>query len=188
MERPYARLEEGGVQYTGPSASNQSAADLRIGVFGPRATDLVRLPEISRLLSGLNVSGKNFSLIAIPSEAAWGRASKDLVNAIYQDHALALVALDRASSHLAEQIAVKAFIPVLAISSDRSLTSTNIPWIFRLPERTSLEEAVKCLSAAITQAGPNRSGIREVLASGKTLAGLRFESNGEAKEQFPLRP
>jgi hypothetical protein len=41
---------------------------------------------------------------------------------------------------------------------------------------------VICLSAAIAQAGPNRSGIREVLASGRALAGVRFESTGEAKE------
>ncbi len=116
------------------------------------------------------------------SEGAWGKASNDLVNAVYRDHVLAVIALGRASSHLAEQIAVKSFVPVLAISADRSLTSTNIPWIFRLPEGTSLEDAVICLSAAMAQAGPNRSGIREVLASGRALAGVRFESSGEAKE------
>ena len=31
------------------------------------------------------------------------------------------------------------------------------------------------------QAGPNRSGIREFLASGKPLAGMRFEATGEVK-------
>lgn len=39
--------------------------------------------------------------------------------------------------------AVKPFVPVVAISSDRALTSTNLPWIFRLPEGTALDEAVK---------------------------------------------
>ena len=61
------------------------------------------------------------------SEVAWGKASNELVNAVYQDHVLALIALDRASSHLAEQIAVKSFVPVIAISSDHALTTTNIP-------------------------------------------------------------
>jgi branched-chain amino acid transport system substrate-binding protein len=182
MEKPYAQVGEGGVQYSGPSATDQSASDLRIGVFGPHADEVVRAPEISRLLSSLNATGKNFSLVAVPSEAAWGKASNDLVNAVYQDHVLALIALDRASSHLAEQIAVKSFVPVVAISSDRALTSTNIPWIFRLREGTALEEAVKCVAAAIMRAGPNRSGIREVLASGKSLVGMRFESTGEVKE------
>ena len=73
---------------------------------------------------------------------------------IYQDHVLALIALDRPSSHLAEQIAVKSFVPVVAISSDRALTSTNIPWIFRLPEGTPFEQALQSLSAAIEQARP----------------------------------
>ena len=101
------------------------------------------------------------------------------MNAIYKDHVLALVALDRPSSHLAEQIAVKAFVPVVAISSDLALTSTNIPWIFRLPEGTPLEQALRSLSAAIEQVGPNRASIRESLASGKPLAGIRFDSTGE---------
>jgi ABC-type branched-subunit amino acid transport system substrate-binding protein len=182
MEKPYAQAGEGGVQYVGPSAPDQSPGELRIAVFGPRADELVHSPDISALLSTLNASDKNLSLVAVPSEAAWGKASSDLVHSVYQDHVVALIALDRASSHLAEQIAVKSFVPVIAISSDRALTSTNIPWIFRLPEGTSLEQAVKCLSAAIAQAGPNRSSVRGVLASGKPLAGVRFASTGEAKE------
>jgi phosphoribosylcarboxyaminoimidazole (NCAIR) mutase len=103
------------------------------------------------------------------------------VNAIYQEHVLAVIALDRLSSHLAEQIAVKSFVPVVAISSDRALTSTNIPWIFRLPEGTPLQQALRCLSTAIKQAGPNRAGIRDLLASGKPLEGIHFEPTGEPK-------
>ena len=118
-------------------------------------------------------------LVPIPAESSWGKSSDDLVRAIYQDHVLALIALDRNSSHLAEQIGVKAFVPVVAISSDRALTSTNIPWIFRLPEGTPPEQALRSLSAAIAQAGPNRASIREVLASGAMVAGVRFESTGE---------
>jgi ABC-type branched-subunit amino acid transport system substrate-binding protein len=182
MEKPYAKIGEDGVQYSGPPASNQRSNDLKIGVFGPHAGEVVHSPEIVKLLSTLNLAGKNLSLVPIASEAAWGKSSSDLVNAVYQDHVLALVALDRASSHLAEQIAVKSFVPVLAISSDRTLTSTNIPWIFRLPDGTPLVAAVNCLTTAITQAGPNRSGIRDILASGRALAGVRFESTGEIKE------
>jgi branched-chain amino acid transport system substrate-binding protein len=130
-------------------------------------------------LSLLNAGGKRLSLIAIPSESSWGKASDDLVKAVYQEHVLALIALDRPSSHLAEQIAVKSFVPVVAISSDRALTSTNIPWIFRLPEGTPLAQALASLSAAIEQGGPNRASIRESLASGRPLAGVRFESSGE---------
>lgn len=179
LDKPYARVGENGVQYAGPSQANENADNLKIGVFGPHADELARAPETVRMLNALNGAGKHLSLIAIPSETSWGKASNDLVNAIYQEHVLALIALDRPSSHLAEQIAVKSFVPVLALSSDRALTSTNIPWIFRLPEGTPLPQAVRCLSAAIEQAGPNRGNIRESLASGKPLAGVRFESTGE---------
>lgn len=182
MEKPYAQVGEGGVQFPGPPAPDQNATDLRIGVFGPRADQVVNSPNVSRLLASLTTDSKKISLIAIPSEANWGKSANDLVSAVYKDRVLALIALDRASSHLAEQIAVKSFVPVVAISSDRALTSTNIPWIFRLPEGAPLDKAVEILSAAISQAGPNRSSIREILASGKAVAGVRFESTGEAKQ------
>jgi len=179
MEKPYARVGENGVQYAGPSVPDEQASNLKIGIFGPHADELVRSPETVRMLSAFNEAGKHLSLIAIPSESSWGKASADLVKAVYQEHVLALIALDRPSSHLAEQIAVKSFVPVVAISSDRALTSTNIPWIFRLPAGTSLPLALGCLSVAIEQAGPNRASIRESLASGKSLAGVRFDSTGE---------
>jgi hypothetical protein len=111
----------------------------------------------------------------------WGKASTQLVNAVYDKQVLAIVALDRASSHLAEQIGVKSLVPVLAVSSDHTLTSINIPWIFRLPEATSLERAVETISAAEHAAGPNRSRIRDELASGKNIAGVRFETTGEPR-------
>ncbi len=181
MEKPYARVGESGVQYTGPPLPDQQTTSLEIAVFGPHADELVRAPEIQRVLNAVGAAGKPIELIAIPSDIPWGKASADLVHAVYQEHVVAMIALDRPSSHLAEQIAVKSFVPVLAISSDRALTSTNIPWIFRLPEGTSLPQAVRALSAAIEQAGPNRAAIRDVLASGKAVSGISFKNNGDEK-------
>lgn len=179
MEEPYARVGEDGVQYAGPSLPDEKAGDLKIAVFGPHADEVIRSPDTVRVLSALSGTGKRLSLVAIPSETSWGKASDDLVKAVYQDRVLALIALDRPSSHLAEQIAAKAFIPVVAISSDRALTSTNIPWIFRLPEGTPFSQALRSLSVAIEQAGPNRARIRQFLASGTTAAGMSFNATGE---------
>ena len=179
MEKPYAQVGENGVQYAGPKLPDQIAGDLKIGVFGPHADELVRSTEILQMLSTLSSTGKHLSLIAIPSESSWGKASSDLVKAVYQEHVVALIALDRPSSHLAEQIAVKSFVPVVAISSDRALTSTNIPWIFRVPEGTPLGQALRSLSAAIEQVGPNRASVRKILASGRPLAGVSFSATGE---------
>ena len=62
------------------------------------------------------------------------------------EHASAIIALDRDAAHLAEQLALKAFVPVIALSDDRKLTSTNVPWIFRLPASTALIDAIRAES------------------------------------------
>ncbi|MBZ5681910.1 MAG: ABC transporter substrate-binding protein [Acidobacteriia bacterium] len=183
MEKPYARVGENGVQYAGPTLAEEKTEKLQIGVFGPRADEVVHSTAVIRLLDAINSGkGQHISLIGIPSQLSWGKASGELVKAVYQDHALALIALDRPSSHLAEQIAVKSFIPVVAISSDRALTSTNIPWIFRLPEGTPIEQALSSLAEAINRAGPNREKIRDLLASGERVGGTSFESTGEYRQ------
>jgi hypothetical protein len=181
MEKPYDRVGETGVQYSGPPTTDQNTSEVKIGIFGPHAEMVVRSPEVEDYLSKVNAHGQHYSLLAIRSDSSWGKASSDLVKAVYNEHALALIALDRPSSHLAEQIAVKSFIPVVAISSDHALTSTNIPWIFRLPDNTHLDKALACVLASIEEAGPNRSAIRASLASGKPVGGISFGPSGEAR-------
>ena len=100
---------------------------------------------------------------------------------MYEQNVVAIISLDRNSSHLAEQIGVKSLVPVVAVSSDQNLTSINIPWIFRMPEGTTLEQAVQTVSAAERAAGPNRSSIRDELASGRQMAGTQFKSTGEPR-------
>ena len=177
MEKEYARVGEDGVQFNGPATAG--LADLKIAVFGPKAEQVVQSPEMAKLTSALQASGQSFRLIAIPSEASWGKASTALVNAVYQDNVLGIIALDRNSGHLAEQIGTKAFVPVIAISSDTALTSTNIPWIFRLPETTPVPDAVKLLAAAAKDSGASRGKLRESLASGHLFGQVRFTSTGE---------
>ncbi len=182
MDKPYARVGENGVDYAGPTLADEKSSHLTIGVFGPRGDEIVRSAEVVRLLDTINGQGQAISLVAIPSQLSWGKASDELVKAVYQDRVLALIALDRPSSHLAEQIAVKAFLPVVAISSDRTLTTTNIPWIFRLPEGTPIELALRTLTEAIDRASPNREKIRNRLASGNFVGGVSFTSTGELQQ------
>ena len=176
MEKPYAQVGEDGVQFVGPAKSNEKASELKIGIFGPHAEEVTQSSELKPLLES---SKGEPSLIAIPSDVPWGKASSALVSAVYQDHVAAIISLDRDSSHLAEQIGVKAFVPVIAISSDRALTSTNIPWIFRLPQGTPLLQALQLIKEAAGNSAVDRFSIREALASGNALAGIRFASNGE---------
>jgi len=169
------------VQYSGPQISDSSRATATIAIFGARANELVKSPEALKTVEAWKGTA-HVSLIPVSCDAQWGKASSDLVNCVYQDHVLAIIALDRNAGHLAEQIGVKAFVPVVAISSDHSLTSTNVPWIFRLPKGTSVQHALKLVLDAVSEASFNRGAIRERLASGKPVAGIRFESTGEVKE------
>ncbi len=181
MEKAYARVGEEGVEFHGPAENSASTGDLRIAVFGPKADELLKSPEVVRFTRSSGGGHQQISLFGIPSDQSWGKASQQLVNAIYNDHALAMIALDRNSAHLAEQIALKSFVPVVALSSDKTLTSINVPWIFRLPPEAGFEQALRCLSDAAQKAGNNPEKIRAVLASGSPVGGLRFESTGELK-------
>jgi len=174
MEKSYARVGEEKVEYTGPPLSDETGT-ASIVVFGPNAEEVVGTPEIRHI----GVENKMISIVGVPSDASWGKSVSALVGAIDTQHAIGIIALDRKAAHLAEQIGTKLFIPVLAISPDTTLTSANIPWIFRLPSSATAHEAVRCLTEAINKAGMNRGRLREVLASGQPSAGIRFNSNGD---------
>jgi branched-chain amino acid transport system substrate-binding protein len=81
-------------------------------------------PEVQAELAFGAAKGRPWKLLPVESDQNWGAASTALVHALMDEHALAIVALDRDSSHLAEQLALKSFVPVVALSSDKSLTST----------------------------------------------------------------
>jgi ABC-type branched-subunit amino acid transport system substrate-binding protein len=175
MQKEYARVGEDGVQFAGPPTSDVPGPTLKVAVFGPSADKLVHSVSLP------TNDGTKWQMIGVPSDVPWGKASDELVRAVYDQDVIAMIALDRNSSHLAEQIGVKAFVPVLAVSSDRTLTSINIPWIFRLPEGTSLEQALRVITAAEQQSGANRSKLRDVLASGSHIAGIQFQQTGEPR-------
>ena len=180
MQKPYARVGEDGVSYFGPvTPAIPRSENLRIAVLGPHADQAVNSAEVSAALR----HGKDRSvlLVAIPTEQSWGQASSALVRALSQDATIGIIALDRDSSHLAEQLCTKLFVPVIAISSDHMLTSTNIPWIFRVPPGTHLSDTVQIFLEAVDAAGANRGKIREFLASGAKVDGVSFASNGEQR-------
>jgi ABC-type branched-subunit amino acid transport system substrate-binding protein len=170
MEQPYAQVGEGGVAYNGPPASDLPDGPRSIALFGPGADKIAAsLPEDPR-----------YRIFGVDSTVAWGKASSELVRLIYDEHVLGIVATDRDSSHLAEQLAVKAFLPAIAISADHSLTGINIPWIFRLPAGTPVADALRLMIDAAERSGANRGRLRDTLASGAVLAGgVRFDSKGE---------
>lgn len=162
MEKPYAQV--GGAAYTGPPIANASGGELTVGIFGPAADKVAQ-----------TLSEPGYKIVGVASEALWGKSSTELVRLAYHEGLIGLIATDRASAHLAEQIAAKTFIPVIALSADHKLTTTNVPWIFRMPPDTPIGDALKSIVEAAAKAGPNREKIRDYLAS------TRFDSAGEPK-------
>jgi branched-chain amino acid transport system substrate-binding protein len=160
MQVPYAKVGEGGVHYNGPPLPDAAKGPMRIGIFGPDAERVV-----ARISPQLAPYAGRYSLIAVPSDVPWGQASTGLVNLIYEQEVLGLIATDRNSSHLAEQLAAKSFVPLIAVSADHTLTSVNIPWVLRLPADTPVEDALSRFLAAAEKSGPNRGRLREFLVS-----------------------
>jgi hypothetical protein len=177
MEKPYANVNSSPIGYSGPAIADAAAGPAKVIVFGSHASEAVATPEIAALLQKQSVT--NLTLLPISSDGAWGKSSTQLVDAIYKEHAVGIIALDRNSSHLAEQLAIKAFIPVIAISDDKTLTSVNIPWIFRLPADSKAVTAIEMFKSSIAKVGANAERIRIELSSGQSVAGVKFQSSGE---------
>jgi branched-chain amino acid transport system substrate-binding protein len=173
MQKAYAQVGESGVQYAGPPIADAPAGPLRVVLFGPAAADLAADPAVHGALAAL---GGRYVLAPVDADKPWGKASSELVDLLYAGHAIGILAVGRNASHLAEQLAAKAFVPVVAISSDTSLTSVNLPWIFRMPVDASPEEALKTIVAAAEKSGPNRGRLRDALA-----ASGRFDGHGEPR-------
>ena len=124
------------------------------------------------------MNGRPWALVPVESNQNWGAASTQLVHALMDEHAMAIVALDRNASHLSEQLALKCFVPVVALSDDKTLTSANIPWIFRMPGGTAPASALRLL-AATAASGANPQLVRNALASGQFFGGVAFQPTGE---------
>lgn len=175
---PYARVGEDGVGYAGPHRQEAVTDEVRVVLFGARAAEVAQSADVQAEL--MRASGeKPWKLLPIDSNQNWGAASTQLVQRLTEERPIAVVALDRDSAHLAEQLALKTFVPVIALSNDKTLTSANVPWIFRMPDGTSAAGAVRLLKAAVSQSGADADRLRDVLSSGSSFSGVAFQSSGE---------
>jgi len=180
---PYARVGEDGVSFAGPQSASLPRGPVHVVLFGPKAAEIARSPEVLTALRDGAHGGWEWVILPVESTQNWGAASTQLVHALMDEHAVAIVALDRDASHLSEQLALKCFVPVVALSSDKALTSADIPWIFRLPPASTPAVALRLLCEAAGRAGANPEKIRGALASGTALDGLTFLPTGEPRER-----
>ncbi len=180
---PYARVGEDGIHYFGPAQASVPRGPLRAVLFGPQAEKLAHSPAIKAQLAAAAQRGRAWLLLPVDSDQQWGVASTQLVRSLWNEHALAIIALGRKAGHLSEQLALKTFVPVVAVSDDRTLTSAAVPWIFRLPTGTSALAALRLLTDAEARGGPNPERVRDVLASGDPISGFAFLPSGDPRVQ-----
>jgi branched-chain amino acid transport system substrate-binding protein len=183
LPAPYARVGEDGVSYAGPRSANLPPGPVRVVLFGPNAVEIAQSPEVLAALRAGMPGERQWMVLPVESSQNWGAASTQLVHALMDEHALAIVALDRDASHLSEQLALKCFVPVVALSNDKSLTSANVPWIFRLPRGATPASALHLLREAAGRGGPNPARVRDVLASGDAISGMAFLPTGEPRNR-----
>uniref|UniRef100_E6QIK1 Extracellular ligand-binding receptor n=1 Tax=mine drainage metagenome TaxID=410659 RepID=E6QIK1_9ZZZZ len=170
---PYAYLPEVPVSFAGPAGPDSPVGPIRVVIFGRGATAAAHRASVAAAIPS------GWELLPIDSGQNWGVAATELVQGLMEQHALAIVAMDRDAAHLSAQLALKSFVPVVAITDDRTLTSTNVPWVFRLPASTSPEAALKVLKLAELKSGANPDRLRSVLASGEHFGKQFFAVNGE---------
>jgi hypothetical protein len=177
--QPYALVGEDGVGLAGPNNAGSALSSIPIVIFGENADARVSSKEMQAELEAARGQGQPVTLVPIESHQSWGAASTKLVQALTEEHAIAIIALDRDAAHLAEQLSLKMFIPVIALTDDKTLTSTNVPWIFRLPPNYGCTGALRILELAIGRGTAGSTDIRAIMASGSELSGISFQKNGE---------
>ncbi|MGA2621109.1 MAG: ABC transporter substrate-binding protein [Thermoguttaceae bacterium] len=135
MQRP--------TDYAGPgreAAAAQGLAEVRIGYFGPGdpadaeggAAWLAAQMAVEEANAAGGYQGKPFRLIAAWSQDPWKSGAARLARLVYDDQVWAVVGgIDGPSTHLAEQVAVKARLTLLnPFSTDKTVNRANVPWIF----------------------------------------------------------
>jgi branched-chain amino acid transport system substrate-binding protein len=145
---PYAAIDRNAVNYNGPgrdAGHDLAGAEIRIGLLAPLSGPLQAEGDALRraaqmAMDEINASsprglpgGTRLSLVIRDESGPWGQASKQVVQMVFDDRAVALItSSDGGTAHLAEQVGNKIGVPVLTLSTDTTTTEINLPWIFRM--------------------------------------------------------
>ncbi|MBN2369551.1 MAG: ABC transporter substrate-binding protein [Vicinamibacteria bacterium] len=132
-------------EYVGPGRDAPQPTDLnevRIAYFGPADEGH---PDWGEAWRGASLAiekanangghqGKPFRLLSAWSDNPWGSGVADLARLAFKEGVWAIVGgVDGATTHLAEQIAVKARLPLVSPGcTDPSVNFTNVAWMFTL--------------------------------------------------------
>lgn len=145
---PYKWLRDVTLEYYGPSPQLTNLTELKIAWFGPTnlnasatgdlwwaarfAVDQANAKVPKTPPGTADVSSLPFRLIPCWAVDPWGTGASVLARTIYEENPIALLgSIDSASTHIAEQIAAKAQIPIVSpIATDKSVTLAGVSWVF----------------------------------------------------------
>ena len=132
-------------EYAGPGRLTpppEDIAEVLIGYFGPCDPEdpesggvwLAAKLAVEEANQLRGYQGKLFRLVPGWSENPWGTGVKQVVGMVYDQDVWAIIGgVDGPSTHLAEQVAVKARLPLVSsVSTDKTVNLTNVPWMFSL--------------------------------------------------------
>ncbi len=147
----YKRMADDTRTFHGPEGSvvdPASLSSIAIGLFTPQegdhpaAGDLYRgaVLAVEQANARGGYCGVPFRLVRRWAKEPWAAGSKEVIRLVYRDKVWVIIGFRGGASHIALQIAAKAYVPVIApVSSAVSLTSTGVPWIFRLPPDDNMQ-------------------------------------------------
>jgi ABC-type branched-subunit amino acid transport system substrate-binding protein len=128
-------VEFGG--WRGKTRSPAEMGEIRIGLFAPDSGAAYEGATLA--LDELNAAGgfrgAPLRLVQRWADDPWKSGAKEMVRLVYDDSVWAVLgSVDGATTHIAEQVVTKAWVPLIApVSADPTLTYIRIPWMFRLP-------------------------------------------------------
>jgi branched-chain amino acid transport system substrate-binding protein len=153
--RPFFDVRSREPNYAGPGRGQAEPPDVAavfIGYFGPAAASHPQAGDMwcaaCLAVEQANAEGgyrnKPFRLVPAWSENPWGTGVKELTRLVFEDEVWAIVGgVDGPTTHLAEQVAVKAGLPLLnPVSTDKTVNLINVPWIFSCTPQDDVQAQV----------------------------------------------
>ena len=141
--KPFFDLRSTEPNYAGPGREMPDPVDAKevlIGYFGPAVASHPQAGDmwcaaclaIEQANEAGRYRGLPFRLAHAWSDNPWGSGVKELTRLVFEEKIWAIIGgADGPTTHLAEQVAVKAQVPLLnPVSTDKTVNLINVPWIF----------------------------------------------------------
>jgi len=141
---------------------------IRIGYFGPADPAhpsggdlwLAASMAVEEANAGGGYHGLPFLLVPAWSDNPWAGGARDLARLAFDDRVLALIGgIDGPTTHLAEQVATKALLPLLSpVATDPTVTRAYVPWVLSL-QPSDAAIARPLAEVAATRVGDGRLAV-----------------------------